>query len=139
MALAEFEARKERLLKAHEELIGRLNELLGESNGWYQRYRYPVLIAAHAPVFWRYDLDPSTNPFLMERIGVNAAFNVGAMEWNGNVVLMARVEGVDRKSFFAVAESGTGPAHAAPASCATLATDPSQGLNGAPGIKSAHH
>jgi len=60
-----------------------------------------VLTAAHTPLFWRYDLDPATNPLLMERLGINAAFNVGAMEWNGNVVLMARVEGVDRKSFFA--------------------------------------
>jgi len=108
MTQAEFELRRERLLQAHEDLIERRNEPLAESNGWFQRYRYPVLTAAHAPVFWRYDLDAATNPLLMERLGINAAFNVGAMEWNGNVILMARVEGADRKSFFAVAESATG-------------------------------
>jgi 4-O-beta-D-mannosyl-D-glucose phosphorylase len=74
----------------------------------FRRYRYPVLTAAHTPVFWRYDLDPTTNPLLLERLGINAAFNVGAMDWQGKIVLMARVEGADRKSFFAVAESATG-------------------------------
>jgi 4-O-beta-D-mannosyl-D-glucose phosphorylase len=108
MTKTDFETRRERLFRAHEDLIQRPNEPLDDSNGWFQRYRHPVLTGAHAPLFWRYDLDPVTNPFLMERIGVNAAFNVGAMEWNGKIVLMARVEGTDRKSFFAVAESATG-------------------------------
>ena len=99
---------RERLFAEHEALIQRPNEPLDESNGWFRRYRYPVLTAAHTPLFWRYDLDAATNPFLMERLGINAAFNVGAMEWNDNVVLMARVEGADRKSFFAVAESANG-------------------------------
>ena len=108
MPKTDFETRRERLFRAHKDLIERPNEPLADSNGWFQRYRHPVLTGAHAPLFWRYDLDPATNPFLMERIGVNAAFNVGAMEWNGKVVLMARVEGTDRKSFFAVAESATG-------------------------------
>ena len=67
-----------------------------------------MLTAAHAPLHWRYDFDPEANPFLLERQAVNAAFNVGAMEWNGKIVLMARVEGADRKSFFAVAESANG-------------------------------
>ena len=101
-------AGRERLFAEHEALIQRPNEPLHESNGWFRRYRYPVLTAAHTPLFWRYDLDPATNPFCMERLGINAAFNVGAMEWHGNVVLMARVEGADRKSFFAVAESANG-------------------------------
>jgi len=79
-----------------------------ESNGWFIRYRQPVLTAAHTPVAWRYDLNQATNPLLMERLGINAVFNVGAMDWHGHVVLMARVEGVDRKSFFAVAESANG-------------------------------
>lgn len=96
------------LLAQHETLIARKNEPLREGNGIYQRYKYPVLTAAHTPVFWRYDLDPKTNPHLMERIGVNAAFNSGAMEWNGGIVLAVRVEGVDRKSFFAIAESKSG-------------------------------
>ncbi|HYG17825.1 MAG TPA: glycosidase, partial [Ohtaekwangia sp.] len=101
-------ARVKNLFAQHEKLITRKNEPVHENNGIYQRFRYPVLTAAHAPVFWRYDLDPETNPHLMERIGVNAAFNAGAMEWNGCIVLIARVEGLDRKSFFAIAESKNG-------------------------------
>ncbi|HEX5169515.1 MAG TPA: glycosidase [Cyclobacteriaceae bacterium] len=97
-----------KLIKDHEQLLTRRNGPLSESNGVYQRYKYPVLTAAHTPVFWRYDLDPSTNPFLMERLGMNAAFNSGAMEWNGKIVLAVRAEGVDRKSFFAIAESDNG-------------------------------
>jgi 4-O-beta-D-mannosyl-D-glucose phosphorylase len=108
MSKSEFELRHQQLSAAHERLIQRPNEPLPETNGWFQRYRYPVLTGAHTPLFWRYDLHPATNPFLMERIGINGVFNVGAMEWNGNIVLMARVEGNDRKSFFAVAESATG-------------------------------
>jgi 4-O-beta-D-mannosyl-D-glucose phosphorylase len=108
MAQPDFQLRRERMFQAHESLIRRRNELLPDSNGWFQRYRYPVLTAAHTPLTWRYDLDPATNPLLMERLGINAVFNVGAMEWQGHVVLMARVEGVDRKSFLAVAESATG-------------------------------
>jgi 4-O-beta-D-mannosyl-D-glucose phosphorylase len=108
MTKPEFESERARLFRAHEELIGRPNEPLAGSNGLFRRYRYPVLTAAHTPPAWRYDLDPATNPFLMERLGINAAFNVGAMEWNGKFVLMARVEGADRKSFFAVAESPNG-------------------------------
>jgi len=96
------------LIGTHEKFITRKNEPLAESNGIYQRYKYPVLTGAHAPVFWRYDLNPDTNPFLMERLGMNAAFNSGAMEWNGKIVLAVRAEGVDRKSFFAIAESENG-------------------------------
>jgi 4-O-beta-D-mannosyl-D-glucose phosphorylase len=108
MAQEDFELRRAQLLREHEDLIRRPNAPLPESNGWFQRYHHPVLTGAHAPVFWRYDLDPATNPLLMERLAINAAFNVGAMEWNGKVILMARVEGADRKSFFAVAESASG-------------------------------
>lgn len=103
-----FQLRMEKLLQDHEQLIQRSNEPLPEPSGWFTRYRYPVLTAAHAPLAWRYDFDPAANPFLLERQAVNAAFNVGAMEWNDNIVLMARVEGADRKSFFAVAESASG-------------------------------
>jgi 4-O-beta-D-mannosyl-D-glucose phosphorylase len=108
MSTVAIEAERERLSAEHEALIQRPNEPLQESNGWFRRHRYPVLTAAHTPLFWRYDLDPATNPFFMERLGINAAFNVGAMEWKGNVVLRARGEGADRKSFFAVAESASG-------------------------------
>ncbi len=77
-------------------------------NGIYERYRRPVLTRAHVPLHWRYDLDPATNPHLLERLGVNAVFNPGAIEWEGNILLVARVEGYDRKSFFAIAESASG-------------------------------
>lgn len=100
--------RVKQLVQQHERLIARKNEPTTENNGIYQRFKYPVVTAAHAPVFWRYDLNPDTNPYLLERIGVNATFNSGAMEWNGNVVLAVRVEGLDRKSFFAIAESKNG-------------------------------
>lgn len=96
------------LLARHEELLSQKNEPIAETNGVYQRYKNPVITAAHTPVFWRYDLNPASNRFLMERQGVNAAFNSGAMEWNGGVVLVVRVEGNDRKSFFAIAESPNG-------------------------------
>ena len=79
-----------------------------EGNGIFERYTNPILTGAHAPLEWRYDLNPQTNPFLMERFGIHAAFNSGAIKWNGKYVLVARVEGADRKSFFAVAESPNG-------------------------------
>jgi len=78
------------------------------NNGIVERYRYPVLTSDHTPIFWRYDLDPDTNPFLLERLGINAVFNAGAIIWNKKIILVARVEGLDRKSFFAIAESETG-------------------------------
>jgi 4-O-beta-D-mannosyl-D-glucose phosphorylase len=93
------------LLKNHERLLARRNEPVEPGNGIFVRYKYPVLTAEHTPVFWRYDLDPKTNPFLMERIGVNGVFNAGAIELDGKIFMVARVEGWDRKSFFAVAES----------------------------------
>jgi len=93
------------LSEEHEKLIARPNRTAEGGNGIYDRFEHPVLTNAHAPIYWRYDLDSATNPYLMERIGVNAAFNPGAMKLNGKYTLMVRVEGVDRKSFFAVAES----------------------------------
>jgi 4-O-beta-D-mannosyl-D-glucose phosphorylase len=96
------------LFLQHESLITRKNEPLAEGNGIYLRYKYPVLTAAHIPVFWRYDLNPESNPYLMERLSMNAAFNSGAMEWKGKFILVVRAEGVDRKSFFAIAESENG-------------------------------
>ncbi len=103
-----FTERVAELLDKHEKLIIRKNIPLEDGNGIYTRYRYPVVTAAHTPVFWRYDLDEKTNPYLMERIGVNAVMNSGAMKWKGKYLLMVRVEGADRKSFFAVAESPNG-------------------------------
>lgn len=89
----------------YEKLISRRNQRSSVYNGMYDRYVYPVLTNEHIPVFWRYDLDEMTNPFFMERLGVNAVFNSGAIELNGKYYLIARVEGNDRKSFFSVAES----------------------------------
>ncbi len=105
---AEFKIKIEQLFAEHDRLISRKNEPEAQGNGVYQKYKYPVLTAAHAPVFWRYDLNEATNPFLMERIGVNAAFNAGAIEFEGKHCLVVRTEGDDRKSFFAIAESENG-------------------------------
>lgn len=96
------------LVQAHKELIELKNTPYAQGNGVYTRYKNPVVTAAHAPLEWRYDLNATTNPFGMERIGINAAFNAGAMKWNGKYILAVRVEGVDRKSFFAIAESPNG-------------------------------
>ncbi|HMQ61065.1 MAG TPA: glycosidase [Flavilitoribacter sp.] len=104
----QFQTRIKKLVADHEQLLIRPNEPKPGGNGIYIRYKYPVVTAAHAPVIWRYDLNPDTNPFLLERQGVNAAFNSGAIFLNGKFLLMVRVEGVDRKSFFAVAESPNG-------------------------------
>ncbi len=103
--MSEFNERKARVFDAYEKLISRKNEKTDYMGGAYDRYKYPVLTADHAPVIWRYDLDPETNPFFMERLGINAVLNSGAIELNGKFYLVARVEGNDRKSFFAVAES----------------------------------
>ena len=102
-----FNERLEWLKAQHEALITRKNEPI-EGNGVYERYVNPILTGAHAPLFWRYDLNEETNPYLMERFEVHAAFNSGAIKWNGKYVLVVRVEGADRKSFFAVAESPNG-------------------------------
>ncbi|WP_442794340.1 glycoside hydrolase family 130 protein [Pelobium manganitolerans] len=103
-----FEGRKADLEQAHKTLLDRRNEPEPYGNGIFTRYKYPVLTAAHAPLTWRFDFDPNSNPFFMERIGINAAFNAGAIKLNGKYLLVARVEGADRKSFFAVAESDNG-------------------------------
>ena len=92
----------------HAALIGRPNERLDGGNAIFHRYRHPVLTAAHTPIFWRYDLSRETNPLGLERMGINAVFNPGAIKLDGRYLMVARVEGADRKSFFAVAESGNG-------------------------------
>lgn len=102
-----FEERKHKVEHDYEELVSRRNEKI-EGNGIFCRYKNPVLTAQMAPPFWRYDYDPESNPYFMERIGVNAVLNSGAIKWNGKYVLVVRVEGNDRKSFFALAESPNG-------------------------------
>jgi 4-O-beta-D-mannosyl-D-glucose phosphorylase len=96
------------LKQQHEELIQRKNTEQDSSNGIYHRYEHPVLTARHTPIFWRFDLNKESNPFLLERFGINAVFNSTAIKWKGKYLLVARVEGKDRKSFFAIAESPTG-------------------------------
>jgi len=108
MTRPDFEARKRLLLDRHEQVVARRNEPQAWTNGVVQRWRHPVLTAEHTPVFWRYDLDPETNPYLIERMGINAVFNPGAIAIGETYYLVARVEGVDRKSFFAIAESSSG-------------------------------
>lgn len=95
-------------LEKYNQLISRKNSKSDFYNGIYDRYRYPVLTREHAPLHWRYDLDAQTNPYFMERLGVNAVMNAGAIELDGRFCLVARVEGNDRKSFFAVAQSDNG-------------------------------
>jgi 4-O-beta-D-mannosyl-D-glucose phosphorylase len=97
-----------KLKKDFKKLIEKKNKPVSKSNGIYQRYKNPVLTAEHIPIHWRYDLNTETNPLQLERIGMNASFNAGAMKWNNKYVLCVRVEGVDRKSFFAIAESKNG-------------------------------
>jgi len=92
----------------HKRLLKRPNEKAGKGNGIVDRYVYPVLSAAHTPLFWRYDLNNVTNPHLMERFGINAVMNAGAIKWNNKYIVVPRVEAADRKSFFAVAESANG-------------------------------
>jgi 4-O-beta-D-mannosyl-D-glucose phosphorylase len=108
MSQAAFRKNVQYLLKRQEELLARRNRKLPGGNGIYDRYAFPVLTADHAPILWRYDLDRKTNPLLLERIGVNATFNAGALLHEGKFLVVARVEGADRKSFFAVAESPNG-------------------------------
>jgi len=103
-----FEERIKKLFDEYESAVSRKNKVIDDTNGIYERFLYPVLDKNHIPVFWKYDLAPATNPYLMERMGVNSVFNPGAIELDGKIYLVARVEGVDRKSFFAVAESETG-------------------------------
>jgi 4-O-beta-D-mannosyl-D-glucose phosphorylase len=108
MNQAAFRKSVQELVKMQEKLLSRRNRTSPNGNGIFDRYQNPVLTAAHAPITWRYDLDRSTNPFLLERIAVNAAFNAGAILHEGKYLVVARVEGADRKSFFAVAESPNG-------------------------------
>ena len=97
------------LAAEQEKLLARKNELDTDFyNGLYERYKYPVLTREHAPIHWRFDLNKETNPYFMERLGINAVMNSGAIYLDGKFYLVARVEGNDRKSFFAVAESDNG-------------------------------
>ncbi len=106
--MTDFEQKLNRLRAHHEELLERTNEPLPWGNGIYEKYKYPILTAEHTPLEWRYDFSPEDNPHLMQRIMINAVFNAGAIKLGGRYLLVCRVEGADRKSFFAVAESPNG-------------------------------
>jgi len=103
-----FANRKETIRRQHEGFLSKKNEEIFSTNGVFNRYTNPVLTRDHFPLHWRFDLNPKTNPHFIERIGFNAAFNSGAMKWNGIYILAVRCEGNDRKSFFAIAESDNG-------------------------------
>ena len=103
-----YRQRKNAVLEAHHALLGRKNYPIVPGNGIFLRYANPVLTADHIPLEWRYDFSPENNPYFMERIIMNSTFNAGAIRWNGKFVLVVRVEGADRKSFFAFAESDNG-------------------------------
>ena len=106
--MKDFEKSLSQLRLDHENLLKKANEVAPFSNGIYDRYNFPIVTPAHIPLSWRYDFNPQTNPYLMERIGVNATLNSGAIKWNGKYLLVVRVEGNDRKSYFAITESPNG-------------------------------
>jgi 4-O-beta-D-mannosyl-D-glucose phosphorylase len=108
MTQSEFRRKTQTLFARQDKLLKRRNPKISNGNGIYDRYTYPVLTAEHTPLIWRYDFDFKTNPYLQERMGINAVFNAGAIEHNGKILVLGRVEGVDRKSFLAVAESPNG-------------------------------
>ncbi|WP_411032202.1 glycosidase [Spongiimicrobium sp. 3-5] len=108
LTLQQTEIRFEKLLKEYDTLCTKANIAKPHINGIFKRYVHPIITAAHIPLHWRYDLNPNTNPLGLERIGVNAAFNAGAIKWDNKYVLVVRVEGSDRKSYFAFAESPNG-------------------------------
>jgi 4-O-beta-D-mannosyl-D-glucose phosphorylase len=108
MTQSSFNKRVKIIRQEYQKLLGRKNKPVSYTNGLYQRYKYPVLTADHVPPAWRYDFDYRTNRFLMERLGINAVFNSGAIKLGRKYYLVPRIEGTDRKSFFAVAESDNG-------------------------------
>ena len=103
-----FDTQKKMLLDEYQKLIDQENEPSKEYIGIYQRFKNPVLTAQHIPINWRFDLNQNSNPFLLQRLGIGAVFNAGAIKFNNKYCVVARVEGWDRKSFFAIAESPNG-------------------------------
>ena len=104
----EFDKRLEKLTKKYNSLITKKNKKRSSKNGIYNRYKNPVLTRDHIPPYWKYDLNYKSNPFLQERLGINAVMNAGAIMWKGKYILAPRIEGLDRKSFFGIAESPNG-------------------------------
>ena len=106
-----FFSRLAELEKVQDKLLDKTNEKAGIGNGILERYVNPILTCQHTPLFWRYDLNEESNPYLMERFGINAVLNAGAIKWNDKYLVAVRVEAIDRKSFFAIAESPNGIDH----------------------------
>jgi 4-O-beta-D-mannosyl-D-glucose phosphorylase len=106
--MTDFEINVEKLRAHHEALLTRKNEPIEWGNNIYTKYKYPIITADHTPLTWRYDFNEKDNPYLQQRIMINATLNSGAIKWQGKYVLVVRVEGADRKSFFAIAESDNG-------------------------------
>jgi 4-O-beta-D-mannosyl-D-glucose phosphorylase len=106
--MSNFQSKIAALRAAHKTLLTRKNEPVEGGNGIYTKYKYPILTAEHTPLEWRYDFNEETNPYLMQRIMMNAVLNAGAILFEGKYTVVARVEGADRKSFFAVAQSDNG-------------------------------
>ena len=106
--MEQYKQKIQRLFEEYENLLSKKNKKKKKTNGIYFRYKNPILTAQHTPLIWRYDFDKESNPKLLERIGMNGAFNSGAIKWDNKYVLVVRVEGDDRKSFFALAESPNG-------------------------------
>ena len=100
MNTSDFQERVNILRAHHEELLSRKNEPLAWGNGIYDKYKYPIITAEHVPLEWKYDFNEQDNPYLMQRIMCNATLNSGAIKWNGKYMLVVRVEGADRKSYF---------------------------------------
>ena len=111
MEKCNFNASVKQLSLSYHQQLSRTNEKASRTNGVFCRYKNPILTAEHIPMEWRYDLSPQDNPFLLERLSVNAVFNAGAIKFSGKYCVAARVEGTDRKSFFAMAESPNGIDH----------------------------
>ncbi len=109
--MSEFQAKVNAVKKHFEELITRKNEPMEHGNGIYTKYKYPVVTAEHTPLEWRYDFSEQDNPYFEQRIMMNATLNSGAIKWKDKYLLVVRVEGADRKSFFAIAESPNGIDH----------------------------
>ena len=103
-----YQEKVQALRQRHEALLQRKNQVMEGGNGIYEKYVYPILTAEHTPLEWKYDFNEKNNPFLMQRIMMNAVLNAGAIKLDGRYLLICRVEGADRKSFFAVAESPNG-------------------------------
>ena len=104
----QFQKKLDELYIAHNKFLAKPNAPSESYNGFVQRFIHPILTAQHIPLHWRFDFNPTTNPYLLERFGINAVFNAGAIKWKNKYIIVARVEGNDRKSFFAIAESTNG-------------------------------